>query len=102
MGGKIARNNRREMNNPLQAPVNNPNRSEKPQEGGLSKLFQARQAQYTPVLKSLEQIGLEPKLMQVMIGDQSVDCFVIPTQDLVYKEWQHMTQAKYAPGGTSE
>lgn len=63
---------------------------------GLANLFKPKEEAYVPVLKSLEQIGLEPKMMQVLIGEDPVQCFVIPCQDLVYKEWQHMTKAKFA------
>lgn len=66
------------------------------QGGGLSSLFGGGRLQnYTSVLKSLEQIGLEPKTMLLNIGDQTVDCIVIPIQDLVFKEWQYMSGSGY-------
>lgn len=68
--------------------------------GGIAKLFQGKpkaEAAYTPVLKAFETIGLDPKMMSIAIGgsDDAVQCFVIPVQDLVYKEWQYMTKANY-------
>ena len=62
---------------------------------GLQSLFKGREEKYTPVMQSLDKIGLEPRIMDVMIGDQTQQCFVIPCQELVYKEWQHMTGNKF-------
>jgi hypothetical protein len=45
---------------------------------------------YTPIGKSLAAIGIEPKTMDIMIGDEPVECLVIPLNELVYKEWRHM------------
>jgi hypothetical protein len=42
---------------------------------------------YTPIMKALEQIGIEPKVMPVMIGDMPIDCVVIPAQELLVKEY---------------
>lgn len=67
--------------------------------GRLGNLFgggKSRQKPYMPVLEALETIGIEPKFMSVMIGDESVQCLVVPTQDLVYKEWQYLTASKFA------
>lgn len=50
-----------------------------------------RQQEYTPILKSLKQIGVEPKSMTVMVGDEPTDCLVIPLQELMSKEWAHMS-----------
>ncbi len=69
---------------------------------GLAQLFQGKEKPYVPVTKSLEQIGLEPRIMDVMLGDQPVECFVIPAQELVYKEWQHMTGGKFTSTANGE
>ena len=62
---------------------------------GLQQLFKGREEKYMPVTRALEKIGLEPKLMDVMIGDETVQCFVIPCQELIYKEWQFMTGGQF-------
>jgi hypothetical protein len=65
---------------------------------GLKSLFGggARKTPYVPVLTSLEQIGLNPRLMQIRTGEELKQCFVIECQELIYKEWKHMTDAKFA------
>jgi hypothetical protein len=47
--------------------------------------------EYVPILKSLRQIGIEPKIMPVMIGDEPTDCLVIPQHELMLKEWSRMS-----------
>lgn len=72
---------------------------------GLGALFgggQRREEKYVPVTKSLKQIGLDPRIMDVMIGEQPVQCFVIPCQELVYKEWQHMTGGDFTSTAVGE
>lgn len=59
---------------------------------GIAKLFQNREKPYTPVNQSLEAIGLKPKHLKVEIDGETVECFVIPVQELVYREWKHMTK----------
>lgn len=56
-----------------------------------------RKPQYTSVIKSLEEIGIEPNIMPVMVPESSdpVECLVIPLQDLVFKEWQIMGGSSY-------
>lgn len=49
-----------------------------------------RPVPYTPIGKSLEALGLEPKVMDIMIGDEPVECLVIPLNELMQREWQHM------------
>lgn len=66
---------------------------------GLKDLFgggKPRKPPYSPVLTSLEQIGLEPRLMQIRVDGAMAQCFVIPCQELIYNEWKHMTDAKFA------
>lgn len=56
----------------------------------LSGLF-SREKPYTPLAKSLEAAGIKPRVMDIMLEDQPVECLVIPVQELIYKEWKHMT-----------
>lgn len=44
-------------------------------------------ASYTPIMKALGQLGIEPRVMPVMIGDMPIDCLVIPAQELLVKEY---------------
>ena len=91
---------RGDMNNPLSEEQQ---REQVREAGkGLAQLFKGREQPYTPVTKSLDQIGLEPRIMDVMIGEEPVQCFVIPCQELVYKEWQHMTGAQYTSTANGE
>lgn len=50
----------------------------------------AGKSQYVPILKALKEIGVKPRKMAVMIGDEPMDCIVIPEQELMSKEWAHM------------
>lgn len=56
------------------------------------QLLQGRQRQqpYQPIGKSLEAIGMEARIMDVMIGDEPVQCLVIPVDELMRKEWMRM------------
>jgi hypothetical protein len=61
----------------------------------LASIMRGSQKQeYTPVLKSLEAIGVEYKVIDVMLGDVPTECVVIPLQDLMYREWSHMSATK--------
>lgn len=55
------------------------------------QMLAGRGQEYVPILKSLRQIGIEPKIMPVTIGDEPVDCIVIPQQELMNKEWARMS-----------
>jgi hypothetical protein len=90
---QMAKNAKKGMRNPLQEEQ----QRQKTQEAanGLANLFKGKPSAYVSVLKSLEDIGLEPKIMPVIIADEPVDCFVIPVQELIYKEWQRMSGANY-------
>lgn len=92
---------RGDMNNPLN---DEDQRAQVREAGkGIAQLFQGREKPYTPVTKSLDQIGLEPKIMDIAMGSgDPVQCFVIPVQELVYKEWQHMTGAQYTSTANGE
>lgn len=70
--------------------------------GGLADLFKGKAQQYTPVTKSLDAIGLEPTMGMVDLGNGPEQCIVIPVQQLVFKEWQHMTGSNYEPMPISE
>lgn len=62
--------------------------------GALSRMLGGgsnRLKPYTAVMKSLEQIGLTPKIMDVMIGDDTKECLVVPMEELIYREWQYMS-----------
>lgn len=52
-----------------------------------------RAGRYTPVVKSLEALGIEPRVMAVAItgSDEPVDCLVIPAQELLIKEYAKMS-----------
>lgn len=58
--------------------------------GALAKLAEKLTAKpaHEPILKSLEKIGIIPLIVK-MEGD--LECFVIPVQLLIQKEYQHMT-----------
>ena len=66
--------------------------------GKLAGLFKSKPEAYTPVTKSLKDIGLEPIIMDVFLidhpGTELVECLVIPVQDLIYREWRHITQSE--------
>jgi hypothetical protein len=93
---QMAKSAKKPMRNPL-AEEQQRQKTQKAQEAtsGLANLFKNRPSAYVSVLKSLEDIGLEPKMMTVTIADEPVDCFVIPMQELIYKEWQRMSGAGY-------
>jgi hypothetical protein len=55
------------------------------------QMLAGRGQEYVPILKSLRQIGVEPKIMTVMVGDEPTDCIVIPQMELMSKEWAHMS-----------
>lgn len=86
MGGRQVNKNQ-QMNNPLQSlPDEKPN--------PLAKLFQGKESPYVPVTKSLDDIGLDPLIMDINIDDEKVECLVIPVQDLIYREWRYMTKSE--------
>jgi hypothetical protein len=64
----------------------------------LGNLFKSRPQQYMPVLKSLETIDIEQRLMTLTIdGDVTVECLVIPLQELIFKEWRQMSGSTLQP-----
>jgi hypothetical protein len=60
----------------------------------VKHLIQGRTGQfsYKPIIKALAEIGIEPNIMTVMIGDDPIDCLVIPTQELMTKEYKYMIE----------
>lgn len=56
-------------------------------EGGLSSLFSGKPPTHMPILKALGNLGIEVRIKTVMIGEQPTDCVVIPTQELLVKEY---------------
>jgi hypothetical protein len=56
----------------------------------LSQLTQA--ANERSVLKHLQEIGVDVRFGDVTVDDKLQRCMVIPLQELVEKEWQHLNQ----------
>lgn len=80
--------NDRQMNTPLQ---DQPDPRQQELAGKLAGMFKGRQAPHEPIVKSLEKIGLNPKVMPVTIGGEPVDCIVIPIELMMLKEYQYMS-----------
>jgi hypothetical protein len=61
--------------------------------GKLAKMLQdARSSpEYMPIMKALETINVDYKVIDVMFGDNLVECVVIPLKDLMYREWAHIS-----------
>lgn len=43
---------------------------------------------YTPVIKALKAIGVEPDVRVI----DGAECLVIPMEELMAKEWRHMSE----------
>jgi hypothetical protein len=54
----------------------------------LQKMFAGRKPAHVPILKSLETLGIPKRVITVMLGDEPTDCLVIPTQELIAKEYE--------------
>jgi hypothetical protein len=84
----MSTNNKKPMNNPLE---------EKPPPGQqeamnrLAGLFKGKTPAHEPIIKSLEKLGVNPKVMPIMLGDEAIDCLVIPVDLLMMKEYQYMS-----------
>lgn len=63
-------------------------------ENPLAKFFKQKEKTYVPVTQSLEEAGVESIIMDMNIDDKIVECLVIPLQELIYKEWRHMTKSE--------
>lgn len=81
-------------------------RAGKALKSGFEKLAGGRgsdnKPSYTSIMVSLEQIGIEPRMMMLPIGEEPEQCIVIPVQQLVFKEWQILSGANYAPAPLGE
>jgi hypothetical protein len=51
--------------------------------------------EYVPISKSLEAIGIDPAVKEVMLDDGPVECLVIPIKELMEKEWRHMSGDRF-------
>jgi hypothetical protein len=67
-----------------------PNQQQQDAVKKLGGLFN-KERPYTPLAKSLEAAHIKPRVMDIMLGEEPVECLVIPVQELIYKEWKHMT-----------
>jgi hypothetical protein len=60
--------------------------------GAIRKLVElSRASDYTPVAKVLHSIGITPSVANVMIDGEEIECMVVPTRELIEKEWLRMT-----------
>jgi len=57
----------------------------------LTQILKGGPQEYVPVLKSLDKIGADYKITDVKLGDETVECVVIPLSELMYREWTHMS-----------
>lgn len=46
---------------------------------------------HKPIISALGDLGIEVRVMTVMIGEEPTDCLVIPTQELLMKEYEKMS-----------
>ena len=63
--------------------------------GGANRPAPNPGANHRPIVKALEDIGMKLTVMPVMIGDEPVDCIVIPAEDLMRMEYQYITGVKF-------
>lgn len=77
------------VNTPRKAVAEQPNAEAGNALGkGLGQLFQSKTQPHRPLIKTLGDLGIRVRVMPVMIGDEPVDCLVIPAQELLVKEYQ--------------
>ena len=58
----------------------------------LASVMRGTQKQeYVPVLKALEFVGVNYRVIDVTIGGEAVESVVIPVDELMYKEWAFMS-----------
>lgn len=100
MGGRQVNKKQALGNNP---PLPRPPgiRTEKT-ENPLAKIFQQKEKPYVPVTQSLEEADIESIIMDMNIDDKIVECLVIPLQELIYKEWRHMTKSELVTKSQNE
>lgn len=60
----------------------------------LQKIMQAKGGApaYTPIMKALKQIGVEPIKEVIEMEGKDVECLIIPMDSLVKAEWKHMSE----------
>jgi hypothetical protein len=60
--------------------------------GGLQKLLSGLGG-HKAVVKALEELGIKPIFMPVMLpgSDEAADCLVVDVEELLLKEYAHMT-----------
>ena len=63
--------------------------------GGANRPAPNPGANHRPIVKALEDIGMQLRVMPVMIGDETVDCIVIPAEELMRYEYQYITGVKF-------
>lgn len=63
--------------------------------GGANRPAPNPGANHRPIVKALEDIGMEVIVKSVMIGDEPVDCIVIPAEELMRNEYQYITGVKF-------
>ena len=63
--------------------------------GGANRPAPNPGANHRPIVKALEDIGMQLRVMPVMIGDETVDCIVIPAEELMRNEYQYITGVKF-------
>jgi hypothetical protein len=69
----------------------------------LASIMKGSQKQeYIPVMKALEAIQVDYKIIDVMLGDEPTECVVIPLKDLMYREWCHMSGQGPKPQGEGQ
>jgi hypothetical protein len=64
--------------------------------GKLAQMLKGARSEpeYMPIMKALEAIHVDYKIIDVMLGDEPTECIVIPLKDLMYREWCHMSGQK--------
>lgn len=67
--------------------------------GKLAQMLKGAKSEYMPIMKALEAIHVDYKIIDVMLGDVPTECLVIPLQDLMYREWSHMSGQNVKPQG---
>lgn len=89
-GKKMGNNNSRQRAlNPAEQSVD---MAQREQAMKLFHLLAGQHQQYQPIIKSLKQLGIQPLIMDVTVGDEPTECLVIPVAILMRKEWEHMNE----------
>ena len=70
--------------------------------GKLARILKGGQQEYTPIMKALQAINVDYKIVDVMLGDEPTECLVIPLKDLMYREWCHISGQNMQPQGEEQ